>query len=292
MKRFWQFVSFRRPFLAGAGLFLLCWPFVVFGQETAWPWLAGQPQPGRRVSSLPPPAGFARPAVAPGSFGAWLRNLPLKPAGSPVLLYDGSRKRNQAAHAEVLDIDVGTQDLQQCADAVIRLRAEYLFSRKRMSEISFKFTSGDAAAYSQWQAGWRPAIKGNRVLWTKTAAADSSYLGFRAYLRCVFAYAGSQSLSGELQEVKTLPQMQIGDVFVHGGSPGHAAIVVDMAENPATGEKVFLLAQGYMPAQDIHILKDPGNPQLSPWYPVRFTGPLQTPEWEFQKTELKRCKGE
>ena len=51
--------------------------------------------------------------------------------------------------------------------------------------------------------------------------------------------------------------MQIGDVLIQGGSPGHAVIVVDMAENPATGEKLYLLAQSYMPAQDIQSAGEP-----------------------------------
>jgi len=46
--------------------------------------------------------------------------------------------------------------------------------------------------------------------------------------------------------------------------PGHAVIVVDMAED-AKGQRAFLLAQSYMPAQDIHILKNPMDADLSPW---------------------------
>jgi hypothetical protein len=111
-------------------------------------------------------------------------------------------------------------------------------------------------------------------------------------LRNVFTYAGSQSLSRELAAVKEPAQMAIGDVFIRGGSPGHAVLVVDMAEKPATGEKVFLLAQSYMPAQDIHVLKNPRGAPLSPWYPVRFGDTLRTPEWEFKSTELKRFKRE
>ena len=53
--------------------------------------------------------------------------------------------------------------------------------------------------------------------------------------------------------------MQIGDVFIKGGFPGHAVVVLDMAENDRTGQRVFLLAQSYMPAQDIHIMKNPTN---------------------------------
>jgi hypothetical protein len=41
-------------------------------------------------------------------------------------------------------------------------------------------------------------------------------------------------------------------------------IVVDVAVNKE-GKKVFMLAQSYLPAQDIHIVKDPGNEILSPW---------------------------
>ena len=284
----------RRPMLIGVGLFWLGWGWNVSGQETpkSWPWLDGKPRSRDLVGTIAPPAGFSRSSAAPDSFAAWLRDLPLKPAGSPVLLHDGTPKRNQSVHAAVIDIDTGSQDLQQCADAVIRLRAEYLFSRNRIPEICFNFTSGDAAAYSQWRAGFRPAIKGNRVTWAKTAAADSSYNGFRGYLRSVFAYAGSQSLSRELLAVKTPAQMKIGDIFIRGGMPGHAVIIIDMAEKGGTGDKVFLLAQSYMPAQDIHVLKNPGEPRLSPWYSVRFGDSLRTPEWEFQQTELKRFKGE
>ena len=59
--------------------------------------------------------------------------------------------------------------------------------------------------------------------------------------------------------------MKIGDVFIKGGSPGHAVTIVDIAINPKTNKKVFLLAQSYMPAQEIKILKNPNNSELSPW---------------------------
>ena len=53
--------------------------------------------------------------------------------------------------------------------------------------------------------------------------------------------------------------LQPGDVFIKGGSPGHAVIVVDVAIYTQTGKKVFLLAQSYMPAQQIHILVNPAT---------------------------------
>ncbi len=53
-------------------------------------------------------------------------------------------------------------------------------------------------------------------------------------------------------------------------------------------KKIFLLAQSYMPAQDIHILRNPDDEDLSPWYSVDFGEKLHTPEWIFTKKELCR----
>jgi hypothetical protein len=80
----------------------------------------------------------------------------------------------------------------------------------------------------------------------------------------------------------------IGDVFIKGGFPGHAVLVADMAESTATGEKRFLLVQSYMPAQEMHVLKNPAAGDGSPWYPAAFVGELKTPEWSFAPGALRR----
>ena len=131
-------------------------------------------------------------------------------------------KPNQDAHFAVVDIDVGDKNLQQCADAVIRLRAEYLYSLGSYERIHFNFTSGDRADFTKWADGYRPIVKGNDVRWSKSGAADTSYASFRNYLDRVFMYAGSYSLSEELHRVQDVNQMRIGDVFIEGGFPGHA----------------------------------------------------------------------
>jgi hypothetical protein len=61
-----------------------------------------------------------------------------------------------------------------------------------------------------------------------------------------------------------------------------------MAAHPRTGEKLFLLAQSYMPAQDVHVLKNPVDPAFDPWYRLAFGDTLYTPEWTFSKNHLKR----
>lgn len=257
-------------------------------QASSFPWLQSYDPAQSIENRIPAPEGFERITLSTGCFGDWLRHLPLK-AGTPdVMLYNGQKKAIQTAHIAVLDIDVGDRDLQQCADAVIRLRAEYLFARQRLENIHFQFTSGDVLEFLKWCDGTRPLVTGNRVQWVKSASADWSYAEFRKYLDTLFQYAGSNSLSRELEAVKDVKGMKVGDVFIKGGFPGHAVLVVDMARDPRTGRKVFLLAQSYMPAQDIHILKNPMDAKLSPWYGVDFGAVLNTPEWVFARNDLKR----
>ena len=249
-------------------------------------WRSGQPE---RVlaQSIPVPAGYRRVPLRKGSFGHWLRHPPLKAKGSPVLLHDGTRKRNQSAHVAVLDVDVGTRNLQQCADAVIRLRAEYLYAAGRKADIRFHFTSGHEAVFSSWARGDRPLVQGNRVQWRRRGSADASHASLRRFLDIVFSYAGTLSLARELK-VREPAHLQVGDVFIRGGSPGHAVLVADVAFHPPTGERVFLLVQSYMPAQEIHVLKNPADAGLSPWCRIPTDGPLRTPEWTFRMDELKR----
>lgn len=233
------------------------------------------------------PEGFVRVACTDGSFPYFLRSLPLKKHLSKVLLYDGSQKINQSAHEAVVDLKIGNKNLHQCADAVIRLRADFLFAQREYARIHFNFTNGFECRYDKWMEGYRVAISGNKTSWVKRKNRDLSYPTYWAYLEQVFNYAGTLSLSKELKAV-AVSDMQPGDVFIHGGSPGHAVIVVDMAVNPKTRKKMFMLAQSYMPAQEIQILKNPKNPNLSPWYPLDFGAKLETPEWDFTSGDLKR----
>ena len=233
------------------------------------------------------PEGFTRIKVAHNSFAEWLRYLPAKDQNEKVKLYNGDLKGNQNAHVAIINIDIGKRDLQQCADAVMRLKAEYHYAKKEYSAIHFNFTSGHRVAFDDWSKGKKPKVAGNSVSFTNPGTKkDTSYPNFRKYMDMIFNYAGTASLTKELKQV-AIKDMQIGDVFIQGGFPGHAVIIVDMAEN-GKGEKLFLLAQSYMPAQDIHILKNYDNEDFSSWYPLEFGAVLSTPEWRFNKGDLKR----
>ncbi len=268
------------------------WAWPAEPQGYVFPWLQAYDPAQSIESRVPVPEGFERLTVSTGCFGDWLRHLPLKPGRPDVLLFNGQKKANQTGHYGVVDIDVGNQNLQQCADAVIRLRAEYFYSRDRYEDIHFLYTRGDTVDFQHWIDGNRPTIRKNVMNWVKSEPADWSYASFRKYLNNIFLYAGSISLDRELVPVKAPNAMKIGDVFIKPGSPGHAVIVVDIACETRTGRKVFLLAQSFMPAQDIHILKNARDAKLDPWYDTEFGTALVTPDWRFVRAELKRFPGE
>lgn len=241
-----------------------------------------------KVGELPLPIGYARISVDSNSVGYYLRHLSLK-QDNKVYLYNGSLKGYQGAQYAVLDIDVGDKDLQQCADATMRLRAEYLFHNNQKDKIQFHFTSGHLAKWSSYSDGYRPKISGSNVSWVKTAQKDTSYACFRRYMNLVFSYCGTRSMDKEVTPISST-DIQIGDVFHQTGNPyGHAVTVMDVAVDSA-GNKIFMLSQSYMPAQSIHILKNPISSDVSPWYRYKDGQSLRTPEWTFPPNSLKRWK--
>lgn len=215
-----------------------------------------------KIEDIPTPDGFNRTIEEPGSFAKWLRNVPLR-KDNTVYLYNGEKKQNQDAQYRVLDIETGNKNLQQCADAVMKLRAMYFFARKEFGSILFFDNEGSRYAFNE--------------PFTQTH--------FNSYLEKVFGMCGTASLSKQMKR-SALQNMTPGNAFVRGGFPGHAAIVVDMATDDK-GRKIYLLAQSYMPAQDIHILKNPMNQELSPWYELNEDEIIETPEYTFKSSEMK-----
>jgi poly-gamma-glutamate capsule biosynthesis protein CapA/YwtB (metallophosphatase superfamily) len=232
------------------------------------------------------PEGFNRIPSDTNEFSAFMRGLSLKKEGSPVLLYNGEKKSNQDSHIAVFDFDVGDSDLQQCADSIIRVYSEYYWSLNQYDKIAFHLTNGFLMDYKTWRNGSRIQVNGNNVKWVKTKAYDDSYETFRSYLNMIYTYAGTLSLSSECKAID-IEEISPGDMFIQGGNPGHCVLVVDIAED-AKGKRCFLLAQGYMPAQEFHVLKNPLHPK-NPWYYTsEISFPLATPSWNFKEGSLQR----
>jgi hypothetical protein len=215
------------------------------------------------IADIPVPAGYERAEVPGNSFAKFLRTLPLK-KNTTVYLYNGQPKINQDAQFAIIDISTGNRDLQQCADAIMRLRAEYLYVNSKNEQI--QFTDNANVVYAFKRAGNRTE--------------------FDTYLEKVFSRCGTLSLEKQLQRRSSMNDVNIGDVLIKGGSPGHAMLVVDMAFNKE-GKKIIMLSQSYMPAQDIHVVKNQKYPSISPWYVVDNESDIITPEWTFHPNQLR-----
>lgn len=234
------------------------------------------------------PDNYVRTLIPQNSFGEYLRTIKLKPHGSSVHYYNGTIKPNIDIYTAVIDLDIGTKDLHQCADAIMRLRGEYLWKNKKYDNIHFNFTNGYKVEYTEWMKGRRMILDNNKTYWNDRLKPSNTYEDFWKYMELIFTYAGTASLEKELISIP-YHEMEIGDILIQGGFPGHAVIVMDKAQHTESGKKIFLLAQSYMPAQDLQILENPNHPSFSPWYELGKESIL-TPEWTFQKSNLMRFR--
>lgn len=235
-----------------------------------------------------PPKGYIWVDEPKDSFGYYLSNYRLLPAGFLVRDFRKVPIEKQTNHVSILNIDVGDKDLQQCADAWIRLYAEFLWKQNRFEEIGFHFTSGQFISWKDYENGLRAYEKDEKVTFKKTAKPDNSYANFRNYLDLIFCYAGTISLDKECFLINSNSEMKTGDIIITPGSPGHTVIIVGVAQNGA-GKKIVLLAESYMPAQEVHIIKNPNNQQISPWYDVMPNAEkLVTVKFVFNPVSVKR----
>lgn len=230
----------------------------------------------------PAPINFtARKIHDTTSWQYFLQHLPEVQAR--IVNYKGQLVSNQAKSFSVVNYDVGTRDLQQCADALMRLRAEYLFKQGRYSEIEFHFTSGDLYTFNDYCNGKRPIPAGRNVSFISSSSQSPNQQSLRKYLDIVYTYAGTISLASELANTS---EFEIGTVVITPGSPGHCFIISDEAANER-GEKFFKLVEGYTPAQSIYVLRNTDEPDLGYWYRLQ-KGSIQTASYEFTSYQLKK----
>jgi hypothetical protein len=218
----------------------------------------------------------------PDSWPYFLQHLPT--ADKPIVDYKGNLISNQGKHYAILTYDVGHSDLQQCADALMRIRAEYLFRQKKYSLIGFHFNSGKYYTWTDYLKGMRPVLKGSRLHFIQVAnQSEISHSSLRKYLDIVFAYANTVSLCREL---KSTDRLETGTVIIYPGNPGHCCMIVDEALDDKA-DTVFKLVEGYMPAQSIYILSNPYEPDLNPWYHLG-KGDINTASCIFRSYYLRK----
>lgn len=185
---------------------------------------------GRRVSDIPPPPGFVRPALAPGSYAEWLRNAPLK-ADVTIRSHDGDTVG--PGFYRVLAVSglplMFRDDLEQCADWCFRFWAEYHRESGRLDRL-YLFD-----------------YNGRKRVFAKSGKT------FRSFLRQAMAEANSHSLKRGCSAVDTADIMP-GDMLVQNrdGGIGHVSIVMDVCRD-TSGNRHLLMGYGYMPSQEFHL---------------------------------------
>ena len=256
-------------------------------KEHAWfPLLLDRPPTEALSNHYQPPAGYQRVAVGPGSFAAWMRTLPIRRDRTDVRSYQGISLDRPSAG--IIAMDVGNRDLMQCADSVIRLHAEFLWAKGRQNEAAYRFTSGDETRWRDWVGGERMHITGSRVRRTQGAPRSAKHASYRRWLDLVFTYAGTVSLARDAAIPSVETPVEPGEFYVEAGSPGHAVIVLDVVKN-ADGVRLGLLGQGFMPAEDIHILRSPLAVE-GVWFrlPSQEDEVLPTPSWRPFAADARR----
>lgn len=257
--------------------------------QRRYPW-AYEAAPWPRAAPLDEvfsaPEGFARIAVSESTFADFVRHLPLRLDRTAVHQYNGRPVGTTAA--AIVMLPVGDRNLQQCADAILRLHAEHLWATDQRSAIAYHFTSGDRSAWTKWADGERFRVDGNRVERYQGAAPSANRSTFQNYLTHLFTYAGTRSLSMDAQRVPVDTPIQPGDFFLDPGSPGHVVLVLDVVASEE-GERRALLGQSFMPAQEFHVIE--GGVNGSGWFdlPDARDETLNVPAWTpFPRTEVWR----
>ena len=222
------------------------------------------------ICEIPLPQGYERVVTDSNSFEYYLQHFKLK-NDKTIYYYNGSKKFNQRMQYAVLDIAIGEKNLMQCADAIMRIRAGYFFDRKEYDKIVFKSTGN--------------TYKFNEYL-LKRSTTDIPTV-FNQFMEIVYENCGTYNLSESLKPKADIRNIAIGDVLVKGGSPGHAMIVMDVAINIKTRHRIYLLAQGFMPAQSVHVVINPMSNRLSPWYETEEEADIITPGYLFKPGQLK-----
>ena len=238
---------------------------------------------------FPTPPGYKRVTLAPGSFGEWLRGLPLAAPGTRVLNNSGDAAfaADDDYVAAVVAIDVGAGDLQQSADAVVRLHGEWLWANGQHDAISYRSSTKLDMPFSRWAKGQRLLASGPNVFWVvKSKPREPTYNDFRQYIDAVMLWSNNVSLATRATHVADPGQLTAGDFFLQSRGKGHAIVVLDVAQKP-TGERVALLGQALQsPAQSIHVMR---LGHETAWFSLRPPNPVLTPRAdEFAWADLER----
>ena len=239
-----------------------------------------------------PPKGYKRVKADKYTFTNFVRNEKLKPYGQKSIYYNGKPKKSEGVYDAVFDVDLEGKNILHCADSCYKFRGDYLYSIGRYDKMKFHFVGKGIADFDKYTKGYRVDPETGEYFLMGEKSSDAKV--YKKFMDTVYIYSSTISLVEDTKKVK-IDDIRVGDIFLKDGTPGskrvgHAITVVDMAEN-SRGDKAFMLAQSYMPAQQPQILVNKNNDEIGPWYSlkeVKEMGKLKTPQWTFELYQLAR----
>jgi len=193
--------------------------------------------------------------VEEGHFGDWLRRLPLKAPGDPVLDYRGRiyKSADDTTVGSVIDMDIHGRKLEQCMDILVRLFAEYMWQSNRTEDLILPLPGGNWLSWDSWADGLRPQFRGIQVRLIKKKNPDHSQNNFNKYLREIYANSHTLQFYYNYKSID-FAEVRSGDVIIKNGRKKHAVMIVDIAKSN-NNELVGLIGHGDTPACQFYLLR-------------------------------------
>ena len=236
------------------------------------------------------PDSFFRPPFPISTYQSYLQSLVIKSADSKVMKYDGYEKKF-ICYSAVLQIDLMEEDMMRGEHYIQYLRAKFLYNSSKYDMIDFSYDDGRSLTFEQWAEGARFVWQDSIYIIDTIAGVNYTENSFKKYMDQVYMNSTTNGLAMDTKLLE-VGSLSIGDLMIQPKdmhTPGHAVLVIDMAVNPLTGEKMVLLAQGFSPTQDMHILSNPYEADISPWYRVQEDNMyFTTAQWTFRKKHIRR----
>jgi len=242
-------------------------------------------------TKFPPPAGYER--MFNDGLSTFIRTHPLKNDNIVNDSY-GDSVMNENTWMAVFDYDLGTHKFHQCADAAIYLHAKYNWKAKYYDKLEFNTVSGTLLKFNDYLNGVKYKLKVDHtdliLDWTNPSPRLDNIKNFNNWLIKVWGWAGTKSFHHDTISVN-MEDIRPGDIFNDGS---HVVSIVDVVINKKTGNKKYMLAQSYMRNGDTnygeeqYVLLNPSTKDV--WYDVNEDNIIDTPMYQYYKTDLSRFK--
>lgn len=169
-----------------------------------------------------------------------------------------------------------------------RLWAEFQHGCGRNWAIRFRISSGGTVEFREWADGYRPYFRMKNWVWLKRKPVDYSIKALRDYLEFIDSASGTYELTGEMNPVRRISDLQVGDVIVDTASSGRIIMIMSIAVHKYSGRRIALLAGSGPYFREFGLLRNPTDDEIDPWFWLDWDKCLYLPDWIMMHPEFRR----